>query len=232
MIKKDIVVQLIVDHREGPSGLIDELMDYSYETETQVISTHVEVAALPVGDVICSDRVAVERKSVSDYVDTFVNSQRDLFTQAADMLNQKAYPKSVMILEGGTIDGIRNIHPEALRGSVCGLTVGMRLPIIPTQNVEETAAYAVTIARREQFQQKRSVALHGKRSSMSKKQRQIYIVSSIGEGVGTVVAKALLEHFGSVQAVFTAPVEELVKVKGVGKKIAENIRAIIGGKYK
>ena len=67
---------------------------------------------------------------------------------------------------------------------------------------------------------------------MSRKQRQIYVVSSIGDGVGVVVAEALLEHFGSVQAVFNAPVEELVKVNGVGKKIAEKIRAIIGGDYK
>jgi len=227
MIKKDIVVQLIVDHREGPSGLIDELMDYSYETETQRISTHVEVSALTVGDVICSDRVAIERKSVSDYVDTFVNSGRDLFTQAADML--RAYPRSIMILEGTTIQGIRNIHPEAIRGSMSGLTVGMRLPIIHTQNVEETAAYAVTIGRKEQFSQKRSVALHGKRSSMSAKQRKIYIITSIGDGVGVVVAEALLDHFGSVEAVFTAPVKELIKVKGVGKGIAETIRVIIGG---
>jgi len=228
MSKKDIVVQLIVDHREAPSGLIDELSDYSYETEQAVISTHVEIGALTVGDVVCSDRVAVERKSVSDYVDTFVNSQRDLFTQSMDML--RAYPRSVMILEGDTINGIRNIHPEALRASVCGLTVGMRVPIIHTQNVAETAAYMVTIARREQFSQKRSVSLHGKRSQMSLAQRKIYIVSAIGDGVGTVVAKALLDRFGSVQAVFDAPAEELTTVKGVGKRIAEKIRTIVGGK--
>lgn len=230
MIKKDIVVQLIVDHREAPSGLIDELIGYSYETEMAVISTHVEVAALPVGDVVCSDRVAVERKSVSDYVDTFINSQRDLFTQSIDML--RAYPKSIMILEGDTINGIRHIHPEALRGSVCGLTVGMRVPIIHTQNVEETAAYMVTIGRREQFSQKRSVTMHGKRSSMSMAQRRIYIISAIGDGVGPVVAEALLEHFGSVVAVMNAPVEELVKVKNIGLPTAKKIRAIIGGNYK
>ena len=230
MIKKDIVVKLTVDHREAKSGLIDELINYSYETEKEVISTKVEIGALPVGDVICSDRVAVERKSVSDFVSTFVDAHRELFTQSMDML--RAYPKSVMILEGDSIFGLRNIHPEALRASVCGLTVGMRVPIVPTKNVAQTAAYVVTMAKREQFQHKRSVSVHGKRSQMSRKQRQIYVVSSIGDGVGVVVAEALLEHFGSVQAVFNAPVEELVKVNGVGKKIAEKIRAIIGGDYK
>lgn len=230
MIKKPIVVELRVDHREAPSGLLDELINYSYETEKTVVSTDVKIDALPVGDVVCSDRVAIERKSVSDYVDTFIDSGRDLFTQSADML--RAYPKSIMILEGTTIQGIRHIHPEALRGSMCGLTVGMRVPIIHTQNVAETAAYAVTIGRKEQFSQKRSVTMHGKRSSMSMAQRRIYIISAIGDGVGPVVAEALLEHFGSVQAVFDAPAEELVKVKNIGKPTAEIIRVIIGGNYK
>lgn len=230
MIKKPIVVELRVDHREAPSGLIDELINYSYETEKTVVSTDIRIDALPVGDVVCSDRVAIERKEVTDYVGTFIDSGRDLFTQSMDML--RAYPKSVMILEGGSIFGLRNIHPEALRGSMCGLTVGIRVPIIPTRNVAETAAYAVTIGRKEQFHQKRSVTMHGKRSSMSMAQRRIYIISAIGDRVGPVVAEALLEHFGSVVAVMNAPVEELVKVKGVGKKIAEIIRVIIGGNYK
>ena len=230
MIKKEVVVQLVVDHREAPSGLIDILMDYSYETTTEIISTHVETAALPVGDIVCSDRVAIERKEVGDYVSTFLDSGRDLFSQAMDL--KRAYPRAIMILEGDTINGIRNVHPEALRGSMCGLTVGMRVPIIHTLTVEETAAYAVTIARREQYNHKRSISVHGKRTQMSVAQRMIYIVSAIGDGVGPVVAEALLNHFGSVEAVMTAPIEELIKVDGVGKTIAKTIRALVGGKYK
>jgi len=228
---KELVVKLIVDHREAPSGLIDELEAYDYTTSSMHVVTDVEVAQLPVGDVICSDRVAVERKAVDDYVDTFISDKRDLFGQAIDMLN--AYPKSVMILEGESIFGLRDIHPEALRGSLAGLVIGTGLSIIPTMNVAETAAQIVTIARREQHRLKRSVSIaHAKRSSMGLPQRRLYVVSSIGGGVGGVMAAALLKHFGSVQRVMTASVDELCFVDGVGKKTASKIREIVAGEYK
>jgi Fanconi anemia group M protein len=225
---KEQVVNLIVDHREAPSGLIDELMNYEYTTTTTHVSTHVETAQLPVGDVVCSDRVCIERKTCEDFVDSFIN--RDIFGQVIDMI--RAYPRSIMILEGDSIFGIRNISPEALRGSQAGLAVGMRVPIISTKNVTQTAALAVTIARREQFRMKRSVSMHGKRSNMTMPQRQIYVVSSIGEGVGVVVAEDLLKHFHSVQAVMNASIDELMEVKGVGRKIAEKIHEIVRGEYK
>jgi Fanconi anemia group M protein len=183
---------------------------------------------LPVGDVVCSDRVCIERKTCDDFVDSFIN--RDIFGQVIDMI--RAYPRSIMILEGDSIFGIRNISPEALRGSQAGLAVGMRVPIISTKNVAQTAALAVTIARREQFRMKRSVSMHGKRSNMTMPQRQIYVVSAIGDGVGVVVAEDLLKHFRSVQAVMNASIDELMEVKGVGQKIAEKIHEIVRGGYK
>jgi Fanconi anemia group M protein len=68
--------------------------------------------------------------------------------------------------------------------------------------------------------------------AMTMPQRQIYVVSAIGEGVGVVVAEDLLKHFRSVRAVMNASIEELMEVKGVGQKIAEKVREIVGGEYK
>jgi Fanconi anemia group M protein len=179
-------------------------------------------------NVVCSDRVCIERKSCADFVDSFIN--RDIFGQVIDMI--RAYPRSIMILEGDSIFGIRNISPEALRGSQAGLAVGVRVPIISTKSVAQTAALAVTIARREQFKMKRSVSMHGKRSHMTMEQRRIYVVASIGDGVGPVVAEALLKHFKSIEAVMTASIDELIEVEGIGKPTAEKIRTIVGGEYK
>lgn len=225
---KEQVVQLIVDHREGPSGLIDELIDYEYKTTTTHVTTNVQTAQLEVGDIICSDRVCIERKSCPDFVDSFIN--RDIFGQIADM--SRAYIRSIMILEGETVFGLREVHPEALRAALSGVCVGFGIPIIPTTNVEETAAMAVTIARKEQFKEKRSISIHGKRSSMTLPQRQVYVVSSIGSGVGPVMAETLLKHFGSVQAVMNASIDELCDLDGIGKKTAENIHSIVRSDYK
>jgi Fanconi anemia group M protein len=46
------------------------------------------------------------------------------------------------------------------------------------------------------------------------------------------VAKNLLRHFGSIERVITASMEELQEVDMVGPKIAERIRELVGGEYK
>ncbi len=225
---KEQIVQIIIDDRESRSGIIDELRGYEYENLTTRVTTNVQTVRLEVGDIICSDRVCIERKSCADFVDSFIN--RDIFGQVADM--SRAYQRSIMILEGKTIFGLRDVSPEALRSALSGITVGWGIPIIPTANVKSTAAMVVTIARREQFKEKRSISIHGKRSHMTLPQRQEYVVSSIGGGVGPTMAEVLLEYFGSVRAVMDATIDELVAVDGVGKTTAKNILEIVESEYK
>ena len=228
MIEKQ-VVQIIIDDRESRSGLIEELISYEYKNTTAHVTTHVETTRLEVGDIICSDRVIIERKAVSDFVESFIDGR--LFGQVADMATSE-YTKPAVILEGKTVFGLRDVNPEALRAAMSGIAVGWGVPIIPTKNVAETAAMVVTIARREQFQMKRSISIHGKRSHMTLPQKQVYVVSSIGSGVGPTMAVALLEHFMSVKAVMAANINELMEVEGIGLKTAEKIHEIVRGKYK
>lgn len=234
---KEQVVQLIVDHRESASGLIDELADYVYETQSVRITTNVETAQLEIADVIISSnddgtgRVGIERKSVDDFVDTVINPDRDMPRQLADL--KRAFTRPLVILEGDTIFGLRGIHPEALRAQVSMVVVGFGIPMVPTKSVEETAAQVVTTARREQFKEHRKISIpHTKRTMMTMPRRQEYVVSSIGSGVGTVMAEALLKHFGSVQAAMNASIDELCFVEGIGKKTAKNIHEIVVSVYK
>ena len=56
------------------------------------------------------------------------------------------------------------------------------------------------------------------------------LVSSLDEikGVGPGIKKALIQHFGTVKAIRAASVEDLCGVKGVGKVVAERIKAALG----
>jgi len=58
-----------------------------------------------------------------------------------------------------------------------------------------------------------------------------FIVASL-PGVDAVRARSLLRHFGSVLRVFTATIEELESVEGIGRKTAEKIRRILDEEYK
>lgn len=230
MIKEQIV-EIVIDFREGASGLIDELINYEYETTTHRVKTDVKAKQLEIGDVICSDRVGIERKSVADFVDSIIDPNRDMVRQLADL--QRTFKRPQMILEGDTVFGIRGIHPEALRAQKAMVAVGFGIPIIPTLSVEETAAQVVTIARREQFKENRKLTIpHTKRTMMTMTQRQEYVVSAIGSGIGGVAAEALLKHFGSVRSVMNATIGEMCVVKGIGQKTAENILEIVRSEYK
>ncbi|WEL16326.1 ERCC4-like helicase [Halorhabdus sp. SVX81] len=49
--------------------------------------------------------------------------------------------------------------------------------------------------------------------------------------VGPVITRALLEHFGSVEAVMTAGEADLLDVEGVGEVTAERIREVVSSEY-
>lgn len=231
MEQKEIVVEIIVDHREAASGLVDELFDYTHATQEYRLTTDVKARQLEIGDIICSDRVGIERKSVSDFVDTITSPERDMPRQMVDL--SRAFTRPLMILEGESVFGLRGISPEALRAHMAMVTVGFGVPILPTMDVAQTAAQIVTIARREQFKRVRSISIpHMKRSNMSLDKRQEYVVSSIGGGVGAETARTLLKHFGSVINVVNATLDELCEVKDIGKKTAESIHEITRSEYK
>jgi hypothetical protein len=81
------------------------------------------------------------------------------------------------------------------------------------------------IAEREQTGKKRTPAVHGKKISKTLREQQEYVIAAI-PSVGPVTARALLEFFGSLEAIFCAPIQELTKVRGVGTQTARAIHSL------
>ncbi|BAA31018.1 90aa long hypothetical DNA excision repair protein [Pyrococcus horikoshii OT3] len=86
------------------------------------------------------------------------------------------------------------------------------------------------MAKREQEERKREVRIRGEKKALTLAERQRMIVESL-PNVSTTLARRLLRHFGSVEKVFTASVPELMKVEGIGEKIAREIRRVITSPY-
>jgi len=74
------------------------------------------------------------------------------------------------------------------------------------------------------------VSVHGEKTAKTRAEQQEYVVSSIAD-IGPVTARTLLEHFGTVEAVMTAPEDDLLEVDGVGPVTAERIREVVGSEY-
>jgi Fanconi anemia group M protein len=217
----DDAVEIVVDQRELDSTIARDL------STRDGIETRLETLA--VGDYVVSDRVAVERKTVSDFLDTLTGGDRSLFEQVGDL--SRHYARPVVLIEGAGLYEERNVHPDAIRGALASLTVDFGVSVLRTDGADETADLLAVLARREQTTRDRAVSVHGEKSAKTLAEQQEYVVGAIAD-IGPVTARSLLEHLGSVEAVMTAREADLLEVDGVGEVTAERIRTVVGSDYR
>lgn len=200
---------IVVDDREMSSRVVERLHE---------LGASITVERLEIGDYAIGDRILVERKTVQDFMDTLI--ERDLFGQIGAMAD--AVPRPVLIVEGeDDLYGVRNIHPNAVRGTLAAVTVGMGVSLIRTRDADDTAGMLYVLAQREGGERgERKV--HPKKSYRSAREEQEYALAAF-PNIGLGSARLLLEHFGSLKAVLDADVAELASVHGVGEKTARGI---------
>ncbi|EMA57099.1 DEAD/DEAH box helicase [Halorubrum lipolyticum] len=213
-------VEVVVDQRELDSAIAKDL-----STRDGLVT---RLETLAVGDYVLSDRVAVERKSAADFVDSMLDSDRSMFEQVGEL--SRAYARPVMVVEGTNLYGQRDIEPNAIRGALASLAVDFDVSVLRTEDEGDTTELLATIAKREQETRDREVSVHGEKTTKTRAEQQEYVVSSIAD-IGPVTARTLLEHFGTVEAVMTAPEDDLLEVEGVGPVTAERIREVVGSEY-
>ena len=212
---------VVVDQRELDSSIAKDL------SRREGVETRLETLA--VGDYVLSDRVVVERKTVSDFVDTLTGGdERSMFEQVKDAT--RYYARPVVMIEGTDLYGERNVHPAAIHGALASLAVDFGASILRTTDEDETTDLLEVIATREQEDEDRTVSVHGEKSSKTLAEQQEYVVASVAE-VGPVTAGSLLAEFGSVEAVLTADADELQAAEGVGEVTAERFREVVGSDY-
>ena len=215
-VRKPKGIVVYVDSRELRSGIPKLLKGLGVE---------VEVRTLDVADYVVSEEVGIERKSANDFIQSIIDGR--LFDQVERL--KKAYEKPVIIIEG-ELYGIRNVHPNAIRGAIAAVTLDWGVPILFSSGKEETASYIYLLAKREQEERKKEVRLRSEKKALTLAERQRLIVEGL-PNVSATLAKRLLKHFGNVERVFTASEEELKEVEGIGEKKAREIRKVITAPY-
>ena len=210
-------IKIIVDNREYRSNVIRFLSGKDVEIESQ---------QLDVGDYVLSSRIGVERKKVDDFLKSLIEGK--LFFQMRKV--RDAYSRPVLILEGEGLLTKRNISHNAIFGSLVSIIVDFGIPIITTKSAHETADLLYVMANREQKEGNRAVAIRGEKWSMSIPEQQQFIMEGL-PNISAVLAKRLLQNFGSIKAVVNASEEELCTVQGIGKNIAAEIVEILNSEY-
>jgi Fanconi anemia group M protein len=214
-------VEIVADQRE-----LDATIARDLSTRDDL---EIRLETLAVGDYVLSDRVVVERKTIPDFLATLTGEDRSLFEQARDMARH--YGRPVVLIEGeGDLYAERNVHPNAIRGALASLAVDFGASVLRTRDADDTADLLEVIATREQEESDREASVHGEKGARTLAEQQEYVVSAIAE-VGPVTARALLESFGTVEAVMAADESALQTVEGIGKVTAERIHEVASTEY-
>lgn len=213
-----MAIKIIADMRESRSKITQMLQSMpDYE---------VEVRDLPCGDYMVREDFPVERKSATDFILSI--QDRRLFQQTAKM--KADFGRVTFIIEGDPLQTRSQMSPDAIVGAMSYLVAIEGAAFLPSKDTATTAKLIATLARHSQAGLGYEVAL---RASKPKDLRlQAEFIAQGLPGVGGSVAKVLLDHFGSIDALFGADVAALRNVPGIGEKTARGIRAAIEGSYR
>jgi DNA excision repair protein ERCC-4 len=213
--KTNETVQVLVDDRERPSGVVAEL-----EKADRVVA---KIEHLPLGDYCVDGAVLIERKTAADFAQSLIDGR--LFGQAARMSGSPLRP--AYIIEGTSAEwAALGLSREAWQGALVTLMLIFDLPVFRSTDPAETARLILYMGCQLVRLRDPGYAPYRQAKAKRKKTRQLRILQSL-PGVGADRAKKLLEHFKTVRACFTASPTELSEVEGVGSKTAAAIDQVI-----
>jgi len=200
--------RIIIDIHEKNSLILANLMELGAETE---------IKSLEIGDYLVGDTI-IERKTMQDFISSMLNKR--VLEQLKNMIQ---YKNRLLLIEGKNIRDI-NINPNAIKGMILSISLNFKIPVISTENEEETANYLFLLAK-QQAKQKTEISLHS-RIPKTKQEQKKYIIESFG-GIGPATAEKLLKKFGTIKNIINSSKEELDKE--IGKKA--EIFEIVDEKY-
>lgn len=208
-------IRVVVDNRERNDQLISAM---------ESMGAVLEIKTIHVGDYVVSDRVCIERKTVSDFESSLINGR--LFDQIKRLKENYQFP--ILLLEGDP--ELFRLKSTVINGAIAKLYIYYGINAICTYSPQNTAEMIVRIAKQEQDDGQREPSPKGGARAHTKAQFQEYVIGNL-PGVGPKIAKALLEHFGSIKNIANAQEKELMGVGKVGKKKAAIIHETLNGVY-
>jgi DNA excision repair protein ERCC-4 len=212
--------RIIVDERERPSGVPEELRSLGAPVEYRVL----DVADYVVGS------YAVERKSVRDFVSSLYSGR--LFDQARRL--GEAYRASMLVVEGDLWDELKHVrNPRSLWGALISSVLDFGLNIFFTPDGKQTAQFLFTLGRGGRHSRG-----SGGPPIIVKKPRgqdinrfQLSVLASL-PGIGPQTAGQLLGYFGSLRKVFSASMTEIAVGAGLGRSKALALTKLLDSRYK
>lgn len=180
------------------------------------------------GDVdryVLSKRLVVERRTGGGFLKGIM--EKTLFTSAIYMREHFRIP--VLIVEGQVNYAYSQFDPQAVRGAMSSMMILYGVNVLASPNSDETVQLLAMMARQEQIGIP-EISLIPKRKASSLADMQRRIVEML-PGAGMVMARELLQHFGSFDRIVSATEDEFREVRGIGAKKARQFRDVLTAEY-
>jgi len=216
--KKGLTIS--VDHREGRAiDLLEELqksgLNLSFETHM-------------VGDYICGV-VGIERKS-----DDFLDFDRVLMQ--AKELKANFGEKAFLVVDCNLDDLVeksRNHFHQDMEKSILGMVASLsaRIGLVPLfLSNKRYTAYVMKGLFEKGNDGKVVENIKPIRPRETRHDREVHVIVGY-PNIDSVIGSKLIDHFGSIQAIVNASIEDLLKVEGIGEIKAQQIYSISRSKY-
>lgn len=192
-------IKIIIDNREKNSLVPSYLVKLGAE---------IEFAHLEIGDYVTKGTI-IERKTISDLKSSIINKR--IIEQIKQLKLQNT--SSLLLIEGIAEYDIYEggIHENALRGFLLSTALEYQMPLIFTQDAEDTAKYLYVLAKRQEKNQPISILTKRKPSSIDEQKQ--FILESF-QGIGPSTALKLINEFKSLNKIFNAKKSNLEKILG------------------
>ncbi|MCL1138022.1 ERCC4 domain-containing protein [Shewanella pneumatophori] len=205
-------IEIAYDDREHAELLIQRL---SKQTNLRLVRKRLKLGDYQINEWL------IERKTLPDLVTSLCDGR--LFSQVSRL--SKSPNNTALLIEGASRDiAAYDITREAIIGALCSISITFNVPILRSLSQAESAKIIYFCAT-QLNRRKTGVISHGRKPKRYKNQ-QLFILQSLPK-VGPKLAKRLLMHFDSIEAVFTASEAQLSGVEGIGREKARQIRQIL-----
>ena len=187
------------------------------------LGTQIRLETLQKGDYIISDQVAIERKTVHDFVYTL--TRRFLFEQLFKL--KEVYTKPFILIEGymPIVYKFSKIQPASVWGAMFALAK-QGINMIHTNSYKETIDFLYIAAKQEQIVEKRAPTIHPIKPTETLQDQQIFFLASLPV-IGREKAVTLLESYQT-------PMKALLNVDnwekeayGLGPIITEKVKQVL-----
>ncbi len=180
--------------------------------------------------------IIIERKTPADFINSTNATVKEPATKIARQLNGcmdvDGADKVILLIDGlyyPLKGGKIKAGKVRLRRSPDSMFSQLRTIMEHGIRVEHNPAdwylpqFLYSLHQYESKDEHNTLSLAPKSFSIPSKEKAKWTVLMGIKGVGPIMAAALIDHFGSVQAIANADLEVLMEVKGVGRKTAEEL---------